>query len=131
MLITIWAGEVVVVGAGAGAVVEGAVVGAGAGAVPVVVTCPGAAPASSGVCGRSARGTPGDELARALSGPARGPMAADCAALSRATPTVWAAAAAPQIITTGPTVATALTARAAIRRLGPEITWSQFAVADR
>jgi hypothetical protein len=58
-------------------------------------------------------------------------MAAACAALSRATPTLWAAAAAPQIIATGLTVATALTARTAIRGLRPEITCSQFAVCGR
>jgi hypothetical protein len=130
-LITIWAGDVVVVGAGAGAVVDGAVVGTGTGAVPVVVTRPGATPPWSGVWGRLTRETSPPELARALLGPARGPMAAACAALSRATPTLWAAAAAPQIITTGLAVATALTARAAIRRLGPEITCPQFAVGGR
>src|SRR5207302_802285 len=107
VLITICAGEVVVVVAGARAVVEGAVVGAGATPVPVVVLCPGGvAPPWSGVCGRAPRKAPGPELARALFGSPRDPMAAVCAALSRVTPTLWAAVAAPQIITTGLTVAT-------------------------
>jgi hypothetical protein len=128
---TIWAGEVVVVEGGGAAVVEGAVVGAGAGAVPVVVIGPGGvAPPWSGVCGRAPRWAPVPELARALFGPATDPMAAAWA-LSRATPTLWAAAAAPQIITTGLVVATALIARTAMRDRAPEITCSQFAVARR
>jgi len=56
-------------------------------------------------------------------------MAAACAARRRATPTLWAAAAALQIITTGLTVATALTASAVTRDREPEITRSVFAAA--
>jgi hypothetical protein len=44
---------------------------------------------------------------------------------------LWAAAAAPQIITTGLAVATALTASATMRDRDPEITWSVFAVVAR
>jgi hypothetical protein len=56
-------------------------------------------------------------------------MAAVCSARRRARPTLWAAAAAAQIVTTGLTVATALTAKAAMRVRDPESTWSQFAAA--
>jgi hypothetical protein len=55
------------------------------------------------------------------------PMAAVCWAWRRARPTLWAAAAVLQIITTGLTVATTLTVKAMTRDLDPETTSSVFA----
>jgi hypothetical protein len=130
VLITICAGEVVVVGAGAGAVVEGAEVGAGPGAVPVVVRCAdGGGPFPGAKC-ELVRADASDSRRGSL-GLAREAMATVRSAWRRATPTLWAAAAAPQIITIGLAVATALTAIAATRNCCPETTCPQFAVAPR
>jgi hypothetical protein len=123
-LITISVGEVVVVveGGGGAAVVRTTVVGgAGPGSVPVVVLNAGGGPLPGAKCERAWLDAP--KALRATLGWARDPMAAVCSARRRARPILWAAVAAAQIVTTGLTVATALTAKATMRVRAPESTW--------